>query len=211
MGLIRFESPNRKPGGVLQVAVSISHHLYLYLQEICQSFRGYPANIRKTPESKALIRAYENPIAIIKRPPFSALSEIVCPQHKIEWLLAPEITKTFIRPSSVAIIWMAMALKMMMSAVVLMTQAKGHESGQEPPSHAGCFVTNGTTMLTVPFLQEALVRLGFDFGWISNSFMEGCVGKNIPQRRRRTVCLWPLPHLCYANRQKMQSYFKVTN
>lgn len=94
---------------------------------------------------------------------------------------------------------MAMALKMMMSAVVLMAQAKGHESGQEPPSHAGCFVTNGTTMLTVPFLQEALVRLGFDFGWISNLYMEGCVGKNIPQRCRLTACLWPLPHICYAN------------
>ena len=69
---------------------------------------------------------------------------------------------------------------MMMSAVVLMAQAKGHESGQEPPSHAGCFVTNGTTMLTVPFLQEALVWLGFDFGWISNLYMEGCVGKKNP-------------------------------
>ena len=47
-----------------------------------------------------------------------------------------------------------MALKMMMSAVVLMAQAKGHESGQEPPSHAGCFVTNGTTMLTVKLTYD---------------------------------------------------------
>lgn len=117
--------------------------------------------------------------------------------------------KTFIRPSSVASIWMAMALKMMMSVVVLMAQAKGHESGHEPPSHAGCFVSNGTTMLAVPFLQAELVGLGFDFGWISNLYMEGFVGKIPPKR-----CGLAAKHISATPTTENAEYFqgkKVTN
>ena len=41
--------------------------------------------------------------------------------------------------------------------------------GDEPPSHAGCFVSNGTTMLAVTKLMQAGVYMGLDFGWLDQT------------------------------------------